>query len=71
MGNLLLGGRIVRGIIEGDSIPDIFIPQLIELFMQGRFPFDKLIKTYPFAEINQAIAASESGETIKPVLTFA
>jgi len=64
-------GRTVRGIIEGDSIPDVFIPQLIELYVQGRFPFDKLIKTYLFAEINAAVAASESGETVKPVLPFA
>ncbi len=64
-------GRTVRGIIEGDSIPDVFIPQLIEPYVQGRFPFDKLIKTYLFAEINAAVAASESGETVKPVLPFA
>ena len=42
--NNILFGRTLRGIVEGDSIPDIFIPQLIELYVQGRFPFDKLIK---------------------------
>ncbi len=70
MGNVVLG-RTVRGIIEGDGVPDIFIPHLIDLYAQGRFPFDRLIKTYPFAEINAAVEASESGETVKPVLTFA
>ena len=34
-----------RGILEGESVPDIFIPQLIELNAQGRFPFEKLIKS--------------------------
>jgi Zn-dependent alcohol dehydrogenase len=37
---------------------------------QGRFPVDRLVKNYPFAEVNTAIADSLSGATIKPVLTF-
>ena len=39
--DLIMNGRTVRGIIEGDAIPDLFIPQLIELYRQGRFPFDR------------------------------
>ena len=59
--NSILFGRHVRGIIEGDSIPDVFIPQLIELWRQGRFPFDRLIKEYPLEQINQAVRDSERG----------
>ncbi len=66
--NTILFGRTLRGIIEGDSIPDIFIPQLIELYRQGRFPFDKLIKNYKLDEINQAMDDAEQGGTLKPVL---
>lgn len=66
--NGMLFGRTVRGIIEGDSIPDIFIPQLIELWRQGRFPFDKLIRFYPLAEIEDAVRAAESGEVLKAIL---
>src|SRR5580700_3122304 len=66
--HLMTAGRKFRGIVEGESIPEIFIPQLIDLYMQGRFPFDKLIKFYPLAEINRAIEDSENGRTIKPVL---
>lgn len=68
--NTILLGRTVRGIIEGDSVPDIFIPQLIDLYSQGRFPFDRLLTSYPFDQINQAAADSEHGETIKPILQF-
>ena len=64
----LLFGRTITGILEGDSVPSVFIPQLIELHRQGRFPFDELITTYPLEEINQAEADSRSGATIKPVL---
>ena len=66
--NSLLFGRTVRGIIEGDSVPDIFIPRLIELFKQGRFPFDKLVKFYDLKDINQAADDSSSGRVIKPII---
>jgi len=66
--NNILFGRTVRGIIEGDSVPDVFIPKLLELYMQGRFPFDKLIRFYDLKDINQAAQDSESGVVIKPVL---
>ena len=68
--NGILNGRTVRGIMEGDAIPDIFIPQMIELYMQGRFPFDKLIRFYPFKDINKAVEDSEKGLAVKPVLLF-
>jgi aryl-alcohol dehydrogenase len=69
--NSILFGRTLRGIVEGDSVPDIFIPQLIELYVQGRFPFDKLIKKYRLDEINEAVAAAENGSVLKPVIVFA
>lgn len=63
-------GRCLRGIIEGDSVAERFIPQLIALYRQGRFPFDRLIRFYPFDEINQAIADTEAGRVVKPVVRF-
>jgi aryl-alcohol dehydrogenase len=64
----IMNGRTVRGIIEGDAIPGLFIPKLLELYDQGRFPFDKMITVYPFEEINQAVEDMEKGKVIKPVL---
>jgi len=66
--DLLMNGRTVRGIIEGDAIPDLFIPKLIELYRHGRFPFDRLITFYPFDDINKAVEDMEKGRIIKPVL---
>lgn len=66
--NGILFGRSVRGIIEGDSVPDIFIPQLVELWRQGRFPFDKLVRFYPLDAIEEAVHASEKGDVLKAVL---
>ncbi|HJV18796.1 MAG TPA: NAD(P)-dependent alcohol dehydrogenase [Sediminibacterium sp.] len=61
-------GRSIEFVIEGDSVPDIFIPQLIDLYKKGIFPFDKLIKFYDLDEINQAVEDSEKGITLKAVL---
>jgi aryl-alcohol dehydrogenase len=68
--DLLMNGRTVTGILGGDAIADLFIPKLIELYRQGRFPFDRLITFYPFDEISQAVEDMETGRVIKPVLRF-
>jgi aryl-alcohol dehydrogenase len=49
-------------------VSKIFIPKLIEFYRQGKFPFDKLVRFYDFEQVNEAIADSESGVTIKPIL---
>ncbi|MCL7715290.1 NAD(P)-dependent alcohol dehydrogenase [Stenotrophomonas mori] len=65
---LLMGGHSIRGIVEGDSVPKVFIPQLVQLYQQGRFPFDKLVRFYPLEQINQAAEDSTKGITLKPIL---
>lgn len=67
---VLQGGRTVRGVVQGDSRPREFIPRLVDLFMDGRMPLDRLITRYKLAEINRAAADATSGATIKPVLTL-
>jgi aryl-alcohol dehydrogenase len=64
----MLRGRSVRGIVQGDSVPDIFIPRLVDFFMGGQFPFDKLVRFYEFEQINEAMHDAETGVAIKPVL---
>ncbi len=65
-----LGGKRIQGLIEGDADPQAFVPKLAALHLEGRFPHDRLVGTFPFAEINRAAHAMESGETVKPVLLF-
>jgi aryl-alcohol dehydrogenase len=55
-------------VTEGSSIPQIFIPKLIELYQAKLFPFDRIVKFYDFTEINRAIEDVRRGDTIKPVL---
>jgi aryl-alcohol dehydrogenase len=70
MFHLLAGGRKLQGIVGGDSAPQAFIPTLIDYYRQGRFPFDRLIRFYPFEEIATAFQDMQRGDTIKPVLRF-
>jgi aryl-alcohol dehydrogenase len=64
----IMNGRTVRGIFEGDAIPDQFIPKLIALYKEGRFPFGRLITFYPFDEIKKAVEDMEKGKVLKAVL---
>ena len=66
--DLIMNGRSVKGIIEGDAVPDLFIPRLVDLYAAGQFPFTKLIRFYAFDDINEAIDDMERGRVIKPVL---
>lgn len=64
-------GRKVISIIQGNAVPQRFIPRLIRLWQAGRFPFDRLVKFYRFRQINKAMADMRRGATIKPVLRIA
>jgi len=68
MFHILSGGRMLRGILGGDSSPGLFIPLLIEYYRQGRLPFDRLVRFYPFQQIERAFHDCETGATIKAVL---
>lgn len=70
LGTVLTFGQTVRGIIEGDSDPDVFLPELVEHWKAGRLPLEKLVRTYAFADINTAIAEQHHGDCVKVVLTL-
>lgn len=65
-----LAGRTFYGLVEGDAVPQTFIPQMIAMNAAGSFPFDKLVTKYPFSDIDKAIADTKSGAAIKAVLVM-
>ena len=73
--NLLAGshpeGLSCQFILAGASTPRIFLPKLMKWYRQGRFPVDRLTKTFPFEDINTAFAESQAGRVVKPVLLMA
>lgn len=66
----LLWGRTFTGVIEGDADIRRDIPLLVALWRIGRLPVERLLTTYPFAEVSAAVADARAGRTIKPVLVM-
>lgn len=66
----LTSGRTLRYIVEGNAVPQVFVPTLIDLWRSGRFPVDRLIRTFPLSHINGAEQASTTGEVVKPVISM-
>ncbi|WP_434778059.1 NAD(P)-dependent alcohol dehydrogenase [Neisseria sp. Ec49-e6-T10] len=66
--DLMAEGKTMVGVIEGDSVPPLFIPKLVELYKQGKFPIDQLVAFYSLDQINQAFNDSSSGKVIKPII---
>lgn len=70
MQDFLAESKKVAGVVEGDSIPQKFLPKLIKYYQEGNFPFDKMIKLYDFDDINEAFDDFENNRTMKPVVVM-
>lgn len=68
LSSMMSGGRNVCGHSCGHISSDVFIPRMIDLWREGRFPIDRLITRFPFDQINAACAAAERGDVVKAVL---
>lgn len=68
--DMLVRGAGVKAYTEGDSDPEVFIPQLVNYYLEGRLPFDRLVKRYKFEDINEAFDDTVAGRAIKPVLVI-
>lgn len=60
----------IAGIMEGNSVPDEFLPKPVNYHFDGMLPHDRMIETFDFANTAEAFAASQNSKAIKPVLAF-
>ncbi|ROZ48976.1 NAD(P)-dependent alcohol dehydrogenase [Rhodococcus sp. WS3] len=67
--DIIMSGKTIRGCIEGDADPAILIPRLLAWYAEGKFPLEKVVTTYAFETINEAVRAA-TGATVKPILIF-
>lgn len=65
--DLISNGKTIRGSIEGDADPQKFVPQLVDWYRAGRFPVDKIVTVFPFADFNDAVRSLSDG-VIKAVV---
>jgi aryl-alcohol dehydrogenase len=68
--SFMLDGRRILGVSEGESVPERFIPALVQLQQLGKFPVERLVRRYRFEDIETAARDAAEGRTIKPVLVF-
>lgn len=68
--DIMLANKTITGVVQGDSVPGVFVPRLVELYKQGMLPFDKMVRFYSLDDINQAIEDGLSGKTTKAVLVM-
>jgi aryl-alcohol dehydrogenase len=66
---ILSFGRRLQGIVIGDAVPSLFLPELVRYWEEGRLPLERLVETFPFAELDAAIEAARSGDVVKAVMT--
>ncbi|KAJ5925761.1 hypothetical protein N7454_007271 [Penicillium verhagenii] len=66
----MTSGRQFIGVIEGDAVPQTFIPQMIQWFREGKLPLQKIVTFYQADQFQTAIRDMQSGLTIKPVLLW-
>jgi aryl-alcohol dehydrogenase/geraniol dehydrogenase (NAD+) len=66
--DMLVRGVTVKMITEGDSDPKAFIPKLVQYYLDGQLPIEKLCSQYSIDSINEAFDDAENGKVIKPLL---
>jgi aryl-alcohol dehydrogenase len=55
-----------RGVIQGESHPQEFIPRLVDFLMQGQMPVDRMMTFYPLADINRPRKSRPMGPRSSP-----
>ncbi|TDD93524.1 NAD(P)-dependent alcohol dehydrogenase [Actinomadura rubrisoli] len=63
-----LWGKRIVGVLGGGGRSDQIIGALVDLYRQGRFPFDRLVSWFAFDEVEEALNASYAGKVIKPIV---
>ena len=68
--DIMRNALTLKGVLEGDAMPQLLIPELVKFFKRGQYPMDKMVKFYQPDEIGQAFEDSRTGNTIKPIVVF-
>ncbi|MFQ5666665.1 MAG: alcohol dehydrogenase catalytic domain-containing protein [Candidatus Binatia bacterium] len=67
----LLFDKSVHGVSGGNVLPQVDIPLLVDLFMDGILPLERLVsRTYRLEQLNQAFRAMEEGDVARSVIVL-
>ena len=71
VGLTILTEKTVVGSFMGSSRIQVDVPHLVTMYENERLKLDELITAqYPLSQINEAIAALESGSVLRNIITF-
>ena len=63
--------KVVTGSFYGSCRPQADMPLVLDLFMEGRLPLDRLVtRAYGLDEVNEAFAAMNAGEVARAVVAL-
>ncbi len=69
--SLVAEERTLRGSYLGSGVPAHDVPRMIELYLDGRLPVDRLLSdTLPLEDINEGFDRLASGEAIRQAIVF-
>jgi NDMA-dependent alcohol dehydrogenase len=61
--------KVITGSFYGSCSPQVDMPRVLDLYMDGLLPLDRLVsRSYPLDEINEAFAAMNAGEVARAVI---
>jgi aryl-alcohol dehydrogenase len=66
----VVSGRTVKGAVVGGANPIVGVPRLVRYWEQGKLPLERMVHTYPFEAIEDAVADLAAGRVLKPVLVM-
>ena len=70
MAELMNTGKQILGSVQGDAVPQDYVPKMIQWYREGKLPVNKMVKFYAVQDFQQALEDMKSGKTVKPVLVF-
>lgn len=70
LAQLMSSGKEILSSVEGDAIPQEFVPRMIKWHKEGKFPVERLVKYFKAADFSLALAGMKDGSAIKPVLVW-
>lgn len=70
MQSFMVSGRQYFGAVQGFVKTDEYIPKLVQWWREGKFPLEKLVKTFDYRDFESALNAMKNGEVIKPVIVW-
>ncbi len=66
-----ISGKQIKGSWGGSSNPDVDIPKIAQLYLDGKLPLQKLFdKKYTLEQINEAIDDLENRRVIRPLIVI-